>query len=139
MYMVIGLFFAGIATSYSMGTAANMGPGHFPFCLGILMFLLGLLVLVNSLKATAVIDQIPKFNWKIIGRITGSICLFGVLLPTMGVLVAIFALVLASSTASKEFRWKAATLNSIVLMAFTYLVFIVGLKLTFPVLPFFFE
>ena len=139
MYMVIGLFFAGIATTYSLGTAAKMGPGYFPLALGILMFLLGLLVLVTSLRASAAIDQIPKFNWRVIGIITGSICLFGILLPTMGVLVAIFALVFASSTASKEFSWKAATLNSVVLMIFTYLVFIVGLKLTFPVLPFFFE
>ncbi len=139
MYVVIGLFFAGIATTYSMGTAAKMGPGYFPFALGILMFLLGLLVLVNSVRASASIDQIPKFNWKVIGIITGSTCLFGILLPTMGVLVAIFALVFASSTASKEFSWKAATLNSIALMIFVYLVFIVGLKLTFPVLPFFFE
>ncbi|OZB32597.1 MAG: hypothetical protein B7X60_15845 [Polynucleobacter sp. 39-45-136] len=139
MYMVIGLFFAGIATTYSMGTAAKMGPGYFPFALGILMFLLGLLVLVNSLRASAGIDQIPKFNWKVIGIITGSICLFGILLPTMGVLVAIFVLVLTASTASKEFSWKAAILNAIALMFFTYMVFIVGLKLTFPVLPFFFE
>lgn len=139
MYMVIGLFFAGIALTYSMGTAAKMGPGYFPFSLGVLMFLLGLLVLVNSMRAKAGSDPIPKFNWKVIGIITGSICLFGILLPTMGVLVAIFALVFASSTASKEFSWKAATLNSVVLMIFTYLVFVVGLKLTFPVLPFFFE
>lgn len=103
------------------------------------MFLLGLLVLVNSMRAKAGSDPIPKFNWKVIGIITGSICLFGILLPTMGVLVAIFALVFASSSASKEFSWKAATLNSIALMIFTYLVFIVGLKLTFPVLPFFIE
>ncbi|WP_114653898.1 tripartite tricarboxylate transporter TctB family protein [Polynucleobacter necessarius] len=139
MYMVIGLFFAGIATTYSLGTAAKMGPGYFPLALGILMFLLGLLVLVISLRASAPLDQIPRFNWRVIGIIIGSICLFGILLPTMGVLVAIFALVFTSSTASKEFSWKAATLNSIVLMVFTYLVFIVGLKLTFPVLPFFFE
>jgi hypothetical protein len=77
MYMVIGLFFAGIATTYSLGTAAKMGPGYFPLALGILMFLLGLLVLVTSLRASATIDQIPKFNWRVIGIVTGSICLFG--------------------------------------------------------------
>ncbi|MBU3636909.1 tripartite tricarboxylate transporter TctB family protein [Polynucleobacter sp. es-MAR-4] len=139
MYMVIGLFFTLVATQYPMGTAAKMGPGYFPFCLGILMTLLGLLILVKSLGAKATIDKIPPFNWKVISIITGSICLFGILLPTMGVLVAIFTLVFVASTASREFSWKAATLNSVVLIGFTYLVFIVGLKLTFPVLPFFIQ
>jgi hypothetical protein len=64
MYMVIGLFFTIVATQYPMGTAAKMGPGYFPFCLGILMTALGLLVLVQSLGAKAAIEKIPKFNWR---------------------------------------------------------------------------
>ncbi|WP_231970932.1 hypothetical protein [Polynucleobacter necessarius] len=31
MYMVIGLFFAIMATQYPIGTAAKMGPGYFLF------------------------------------------------------------------------------------------------------------
>ncbi|QKM63717.1 tripartite tricarboxylate transporter TctB family protein [Polynucleobacter antarcticus] len=138
-YIVVGLFFAIVATQYKMGTAAKMGPGYFPFYLGALMVLLGLLILIKSLGAKAMIDDLPPFNWKVIGIITGSISLFGVLLPTMGFLVAIFVLVFVSSTASKEFSWKSAVINSIVLIVFTYSVFIIGLKLSFPVLPFFFE
>jgi len=71
MYMVIGLFFTIVARQYPMGTAAKMGPGYFPFYLGILMTLLGLLVLVKSLGAKATIESIPKFNWKIMAQITG--------------------------------------------------------------------
>lgn len=59
MYMVIGLFFAIMATNYPMGTAAKMGPGYFPFYLGILMFLLGLLVAVKAFGAKAAIESIP--------------------------------------------------------------------------------
>ena len=139
MYMVIGIFFSAIALTYQMGTAAKMGPGYFPFCLGILMFAIGVLVLIQSLSAKAAIEKIPKFNWKVIGIITGSISLFGILLPTMGFLVAILGLVFVSSTASREYNWKSALLNSATLIAFTYLVFVVGLKLTFPILPFFIE
>jgi uncharacterized membrane protein len=139
MYILIGLFFTIVATDYRMGTAAKMGPAYFPFWLGILMTLIGFLVLVNSLRASAAIEQMPKFNWKVIGIILGSICLFGILLPTMGFLVAIFALVFVSSTASREYGWKASLMNASFLIAFTYLVFIVGLNLTFPILPFFME
>ncbi len=139
MYMVIGLFFTLVATQYPMGTAAKMGPGYFPFCLGILMTLLGLLVLIKSMGAKAAIESIPKFNWKIIAQITGAVVLYGLLLPRMGFLFAVVVLVFVSASASKEFTWKGASINAAFLVAFTYSVFVVGLKLQFPLLPFFLQ
>jgi len=139
MYMVIGLFFTIIATQYQMGTAAKMGPGYFPFYLGILMTLLGLLVLVKSFSATAAIEKIPKFNWRIIAQITGSVVLYGLLLPRLGFLVAVVTLVLVSASASKEFTWKGSLINAGFLVAFTYSVFVLGLKLQFPLLPVFLQ
>jgi ABC-type anion transport system duplicated permease subunit len=137
--MIIGLFFAIIATQYQMGTAAKMGPGYFPFYLGILMTLLGLLVLVKSFSATAVIESIPKFNWRIIIQITGSVVLYGLLLPRLGFLIAVVALVLVSASASKEFTWRGSLINAAFLVAFTYSVFVMGLKLQFPLLPVFLQ
>ena len=139
MYMVIGLFFTILATQYQMGTAAKMGPGYFPFWLGLLMTALGLLILVKSLSAKAAIEKIPKFDWKIIGMITGSVVLYGILLPTMGFIIAIAVLVFMSASASHEFHWKGTLVNAIVLIVFTYSVFVLGLKLQFPLLPFFLQ
>ena len=139
MYMVIGLFFTIVATQYPMGTAAKMGPGYFPFWLGILMTLIGLLVLIKSMGAKAAIESIPKFNWKIITQITGSVVLYALLLPRMGFLVAIVVLVLVSASASKEFTWKGSLINAAFLVSFTYSVFVVGLKLQFPLLPAFLQ
>ena len=139
MYMVIGLFFAIVATRYQYGTAAKMGPGYFPFWLGMIMAAIGLLVLVKSLGAKATIEAIPKFNWKVIGLITGSIILYGILLPKMGFIVAVLVLVMIASSASREFSWKVALINAVVLIAFTYSVFVMGLKLQFPLLPFFLQ
>ena len=139
MYMVIGLFFTIVATQYSMGTAAKMGPGYFPFWLGILMTLIGLLVLIKSMGAKAAIESIPKFNWKIITQITGSVVLYALLLPRMGFLVAVVVLVLVSASASKEFTWKGSLINAAFLVTFTYSVFVVGLKLQFPLLPVFLQ
>ena len=139
MYMVIGLFFTIVATQYPMGTAAKMGPGYFPFFLGILMTLLGLFVLIRSLGAKAAIETIPKFNWRIIALITGSVVLYGILLPTMGFIVAVFVLVFMSASASHEFHWKGTLINATFLIVFTYSVFVLGLKLQFPLLPFFLQ
>lgn len=139
MYMVIGLFFAIVARQYQYGTAAKMGPGYFPFWLGVVMFLIGLLVLVRSYSAKAPIEAIPKFNWRIITQITGAVILYGLLLPKMGFLVAVIVLVFVSASASKEFTWKGTAINAIFLVTFTYSVFVVGLKLQFPLLPFFLQ
>jgi hypothetical protein len=139
MYMVIGLFFTIVATQYPMGTAAKMGPGYFPFFLGILMTLLGLIVAVKALGATAAIESIPKFNWRVIAQITGSVVLYGLLLPRMGFLIAVVVLVLVSASASKEFTWKGSLINAAFLVIFTYSVFVVGLKLQFPLLPVFLQ
>ncbi len=139
MYMVIGLFFAIMATNYPMGTAAKMGPGYFPFYLGILMFLLGLLVAVKAFGAKAAIESIPKFNWKIMAQITGAVVLYGLLLPRLGFLIAVVVLVFVAASASREFTWKGTAINAAFLVAFTYSVFVVGLKLQFPLLPAFLQ
>jgi len=139
MYMVIGLFFTYMATQYSMGTPAKMGPGYFPFWLGLVMTALGLVILIKSLGAKAAIEKIPPFNWRVIALITGSAVLYGVLLPIMGFIVAVFVLVFLSASASHEFHWKGTLMNAIFLIVFTYLVFVVGLKLQFPLLPFFLQ
>lgn len=139
MYIVIGLFFTIVATQYPMGTAAKMGPGYFPFFLGILMTILGLIVAIKALSATAAIEAIPKFNWKVIAQITGSVVLYGLLLPRLGFLIAVVVLVLVSASASKEFTWKGSLINAAFLVTFTYSVFVMGLKLQFPLLPVFLQ
>jgi hypothetical protein len=139
MYMVVGLFFAYMATQYQMGTPAKMGPGYFPFWIGVLLTIIGLIVLLSSLRATAAIEKIPPFNWKIIGLITGSVVAYGVLLPIMGFAVSIIVLVFMSAIASHEFSWKGTLVNAIALATSTYLVFVLGLKLQFPLLPFFIQ
>lgn len=139
MYMVIGLFSTIVATQYPMGTAAKMGPGYFPFYLGILMFLLGLLVAVKAFGAKAAIESIPKFNWRIMAQITGAVVLYGLLLPRFGFLIAVVVLVFVAASASREFTWKGTAINAACLVTFTYSVFVVGLKLQFPQLPAFLQ
>jgi hypothetical protein len=137
MLIVFGALFAIIATQYRMGTAAKMGPGYFPFWLGVLMAFIGLLLLFNSLSKKTEEEKMPKWDFKIMLWITGSVVLYGILLPTMGFIVAIFALVFASASVSHDFGWKGTALNAVFLVGFTYLAFVKGLGLTFPLFPFF--
>jgi hypothetical protein len=135
MFIVVGIFFAVIASQYRMGTAAKMGPGYFPFWLGVLMAVIGLIVLLSSLSKKSIEEKMPKWDFKIVLWITGSVVLYGLLLPTMGFIVAIFALVFVSASVSHDFGWKGTALNAIFLVGFTYLAFVKGLGLSFPLFP----
>ena len=64
-----------------------------------------------------------------------SVIVFGATLRWLGFVVSMAILVIISSMASHEMKWKEVIALSIGMAIFTYLVFIVGLKMTIPVLP----
>ena len=136
MFVIFGVLFIAWSTDYQFGTTQRMGPGYFPTILGILLVLLGILVAL----------PIPQ------GRRGGNPCredrlarparhpwlgdpLCGPAAATRIRRIAMVSLVIISAMASKEFTWKAALLSVIVLGAFSYLVFVKGLELQFPVWP----
>ncbi|ARP83324.1 tricarboxylate transporter [Bordetella genomosp. 8] len=135
MFIVLGLGFATQATSYQMGTAARMGPGYFPFWLGVVLALLGAIVLIGSLSKKATETHVDKFEWRIAFLVLGSVVLYGVVLRFLGVYISVFLLVVVSSLASHEFNWKVAVANGIFLVVFVWLAFIKGLGLIFPLWP----
>lgn len=136
MFVVVGVAFAWGALSYSFGSSARPGPGYFPFGLGLLMAVLGGMVLFKALTLeTADGDKIGAWAWKPLLVIVGAVALFGFLLPKVGMLITLPVLVILSSMASDEFSWKGSIGNAIVLTALSYAVFVMGLKLTIPVLP----
>jgi len=135
MFIILGLGFAWKADSYSMGTAARMGPGYFPFWLGLVLAILGAIVLLSSLAKTAHETHVDRFDWRIAGLVVGSVVLYALVLQPLGVYLAVFLLVVVSSLASHEFSLKVAIGNAIFLVVFSYLAFIKGLGLIFPLWP----
>jgi hypothetical protein len=144
MFMAVGAAFAWGATSYSVGTGARMGPGYFPLLLGVLLAILGGIVMFNSLVVeTPSGDKVGSFAWKPIGYILGSNLAFGILLgglpsiklPSMGLMVAIYALVLIASKAGDSYKLRDVLILSTILAVGSYLAFIVLLKLQMPVWP----
>lgn len=135
MFVALGLFFAGFAVEYQMGTAAKMGPGYFPFWLGVILAILGAIIGISSLSPKAEKTVVPKFHLKIMAIVLGNVVLFGILLRPLGLYVSAFLLVLLSSMASHEFKWKVAIINGICLTIAVHLIFIMGLGLIFPLWP----
>jgi Tripartite tricarboxylate transporter TctB family len=136
MFVAVGLGFAWGATTYSMGASARPGPGYFPLGLGLLLAVLGVVVLFKALTIeTEGGDPVGPFAWKPLIVITGSIVMFGLILPRLGMFVSLPLLVLASAWASEEFHWKDALINAAILTFGSWVIFIYGLNLTIPLLP----
>jgi hypothetical protein len=135
LYMAVGTAFAVASWGYRMGTASRMGPGYFPFWLGILMAVVGALVLFGALRAHAEPETVERWALKPLFVIVASVVVFGLLLTTAGLVVSVVALVIGSSLASHEFTWRATLLNTVVLIGFALIVFVYGLGLQFPVWP----
>ncbi|MEJ8850265.1 tripartite tricarboxylate transporter TctB family protein [Variovorax rhizosphaerae] len=144
MFAVMGVAFAWGASTYNVGNGARMGPGYFPLMLGIVMALMGLGIMFTSLTAeTEDGHPIGPWAWKQIIYIIGANLAFGVLLgglpsigiPAMGLIIAIYALVLIASLAGHEFNLKKVLILATVLAIGSYIAFIWALKLQIQVWP----
>ena len=144
MFMGVGVAFALGATTYNVGTGARMGPGYFPLMLGILLAIIGAAITFNAtIVETADGDKIGKWAWKPLFFILASNFAFGVLLaglpslgvPAMGLIVAIYGLTFVASLAGDQFRFKEVFVLATVLAVGSYVAFVWGLKLQFPVWP----
>ncbi len=144
VYAAVGVAFAWGATNYTLGEGARMGPGYFPLLLGILLTVIGLAVSFKALVVeTEGGDKIGAIAWKPLGFIIGANILFGILLggvpkfgiPAMGLIVAIFGLTLVASLAGDRFKLKEVLILATILAIGSYIAFVWGLKLQFPVWP----
>ena len=135
MFAVTGFAFAIIVKvfEYPMGTSSRMGPGYFPFVLGLMMAALGVLIIVQSLATTS--EPIAKFAWRPLIWVLGAFVIFGLTAKWAGLVIAIVLLVVISSYGGHEFKWKEALISSLILAASSVGVFVYGLKLPFPIWP----
>ena len=136
MFVAVGLGFAWGATNYSFGSSARPGPAYFPFGLGVLMAIMGARVWFSSITVeTEDGDPIGSIAWKPLVIITGSVVMFGFLLPKLGLLISLPLLIIVSALAGDEFHWKDSVISVVVLTLGSWLIFIKGLNLVLPLWP----
>lgn len=136
MFIVVGAAFSFGALNYSFGSSARPGPGYFPFGLGVLLAILGGMILFEALTIeTEDGEPIGAIAWKPLLVILGAVALFGFALPRLGLVISLPLLILVSAYASDEHTWLGSLLNAVVITAMSWLIFVVGLKLTIPMWP----
>jgi len=96
---------------------------------------MGATVLMSALSPRAETTTVSRYDFRILFLVVGSVFLYGFALRYLGLYLSVFMLVVISSFASHEFNWKVAVANGLFLVAFSYLAFIRGLGLIFPLWP----
>ena len=135
LFIVTGLLFMVLSRQYQLGTAAKMGPGYFPTILGGMMALLGLMILAGAMGSRAQELRVEKVDLKSNFLVLLAVAVYAATLPSLGFIVSLVLLIVISSIASHEFNLKTTLVSSVVLLVFSWLVFVKGLELQFPFLP----
>ncbi|MDP3832847.1 MAG: tripartite tricarboxylate transporter TctB family protein [Hydrogenophaga sp.] len=144
MFTCVGIAFGIGATGFTVGNAARMGPGYFPLLLGVLLTFLGIVITAQSFRSKAPDgDPIGRIAWRPLGFVLGANLAFGVLLvglpsiglPAMGLIVAIYGLVLIAGFARPNCSIKESLVLATVLAVGSYGAFVYMLNLQFPVWP----
>jgi hypothetical protein len=134
MFLGFGLFFVIWAmTHYQMGTAVRMGPAYFPTLLGGMLAVLGFIVLAGSFAVDG--PPVPAFALRPLILISLGCVLYGYLMKPLGLVGATAALVFVSAAGGHEFKLKEVLILFVVLIIFSWAVFVKGLTLPFPMWP----
>lgn len=138
MFIAFGAFFvAWSLANYQMGSAVRMGPGYFPAVLGGLLVVLGSVVLARSLALNG--PKVAVFHFRPLILVALSVVAYGYLMKPGGLVVATAAAVFIGAAAGHEFKWKEVSVVALVLVVFSYFVFVKGLTLPFPMCPSFID
>src|SRR5262245_43950447 len=132
IYIVFGSAAMVIARDYGMGTAVKMGPAYFPTILGGLLVGIGVISAIRSFVIPGA--PIGAFAFKGLILVSISVLLFGFVVRSAGLAVAIPLLVIISAWASSLFHWRATLTVAAGLTIFCVLVFIKGLGIPLPII-----
>lgn len=134
-----GIIYIGAGTAaimlgreYGMGTAMKMGPAYFPIILSVLLIGIGAVSIVRSFVKQG--SPIGTISIKGLVLIIASIALFGFMIRSAGLIIALPVFVILSSFASARFRWHYSLMLAVGLTVFCYFVFQKGLGVPLPIL-----
>lgn len=133
LFIAFGTLAIVVGSNYTLGTAARMGPGYFPRILGGLLVALGLVLALRALRLNG--PRLPGWQWRPVLVVLLSVATFGLIVNRVGIVLSTILLIVAASTASREFKWREALVAGCILAAGAVGIFVIGLKLQLPIWP----
>ena len=133
IFMFFGGLAAYVARDYPMGSAVRMGPGYFPYLLGILLALLGVAICIKSLVIRG--ERIEAASPRALLLVLGAVGVFAATIEIAGIVIATVLLVGVGAAASPESRLREVVVLIVFLLALAVGVFTYGLGLPFKLFP----
>lgn len=133
MFIGFGVLAIVVARDYPMGTAMRMGPGYFPTYLGGIMVLIGAILAGRGFRVEG--EGIGRWGWRPLLWLSAAFAAFGLLIETAGFVLALLALIIASSLAGRDTRPFELVLLIVVLITGSVGLFIYGLELPYRLFP----
>lgn len=133
IFLFFGALAAYIARDYPMGSAVRMGPGYFPYLLGILLALLGVVICIKSLLIHG--ERIESANLRALLLVLGAVGVFAGTIESAGIVIATALLVGVGAAASPESRLHEVAILIVFLLALAVGVFTYALGLPFKIFP----
>lgn len=131
IYVVFGSAVIFIGLDYGMGTSTKMGPAYFPTVLSLLLIVIGIISLVRSFIQPG--TPIGAITFKGLFLVIVSTLLFGLIVRSAGLIIALPVLVIVSSYASIQFRWKHALALAVAMTFACILIFLKALGVPLPI------
>ncbi len=116
------------------GTGAAMGPGFLPDVLCGMLIAIGGYVLLKAFAKPS--EAIGESNIKPLVILVVAIAGFAFLAEGFGFVVSTIWLLVIGSLADQDSRWKEIAISALLLTVFGAFVFIYGLGVQMPMLPF---
>jgi hypothetical protein len=130
LFVGFGLLAIFVARDYPMGSALRMGPGYFPTYIGLALVALGAWIAADGFRIEG--ERIGSFPWRAIVLLSIGFSTFAWSIDHLGFIPALAIVILTTSLAGAEFRWKEILVEMVVLIAGCWAIFIYGLELPFP-------
>lgn len=131
-FFVVGTFAVSVAVHYPLGSLRNMGPGYFPIIVASLLGFVGLILTARSFAGSR--EDGPALElWPLTIVFTG-VFVFALILLGAGLFIAIVALVLVVTAASRPYRPIASVLLAFGLAVSSVALFVLALGQQLPIL-----
>jgi hypothetical protein len=133
MFIGFGAVAIVVARDYPMGTAMRMGPGYFPTYLGAIMVVIGAIMTGRGYRVEG--ERIGRWGWRPLLWLSAAFAAFGLLIEEAGFVLALLALIIASSLAGRDTRPFELVVLIAVLITGSVALFIYGLELPYRLFP----
>jgi len=114
-----------------MGSLQRLGPGAVPTAMGVIICVLATFVGIQNIRSDAPLELVPL---RVVFVVAMGMASWALLIQDYGFMPATLSLVLISTMIKDRLSWAAILIMCLALTTIGYLIFVVGLRLSIPLI-----